>query len=135
MKKQVIFPTTLPARPKDGQGRSYGGYNGHGITRVVLNPRLEKKPEQSWAEVLEQFEAGLGMDLGEQIGIDNGVNAMGPFRLRVGKHPQFGIVALAIVAGEVTAVATFEMGQLNHATPDMQAFMDSIKKMHIAASS
>lgn len=131
MRKHIVFPTALPERPKDGRGRTYGGNDGHGIVRISLQPPIEKGEQQSWDSAPEEFENDLGMDLGQQLGVQTGENRIGPFRLRFGKHEQYGIVAVAIAVGELTVVATFEMGHPNLAKEDLQAFAHSFANIDI----
>jgi hypothetical protein len=42
---------------------------------------------------------------------DHPIDALlGPGLLRIGKHPRYGVAAVGLVFGEVTVLATYEMG-------------------------
>lgn len=135
MWKHIIFPTPFPERPRDGQGRSYGGNDGHGIVRVNIHPPIEKAPQQSWVSALKQLLDELELDVGKRLGERAGESRVGPCVVRYGKHPQFGLVAAALAVAvhekELTIVGTFEMGDSQFAEDDLKAFYKAFVNIEI----
>jgi hypothetical protein len=119
---RVDLPSGWRELPKGGSGRAYSpvGTN-RGILRISLQPPHEGDlpDEKAVLRAFNAIAAKVGIDIGEAA-YDHPIHApLGAGLLRIGKHPRYGIVAVAVVFGEVTVLATYEIGSLRHAEEEL----------------
>jgi hypothetical protein len=119
------FPPTWRERPPDGPGKSYSPADGKGgIIRVSLHPPYEEslRDEQELRRAFDAIVSGVKPGTGELVREFVIQAPFGPGVLRIGRHPRYGIVAVAVLFGEVTLAATYEMGDLHSAAREVVSF-------------
>ena len=104
-----------------------------GVVRVTLQPPPDKAVS-SEEEALATFEAlldGTDLSVGDKM-YDHHVECQfGRGVLRVGNHPEYGAVGVAMVFGEIMVLLTYEMGVIDLVSSELEGVKQILNDLRI----